>query len=221
MPYTPRAKAPERMRLDSLTLAVLWALAGCRQAEQRAAPAQVAAEAAVAAEAPLSLTPEKLVAYLGYQRAQRTLYASLVTTLEHLEVGPDGGVKVTPKVLSELERRAEGDDRAREASGLSEREVRQIEALVWDVLSARAAARGQAEARDLEVLEATAQDIPAEQRAGFEEAMAKLRALPGEDEALAPVRSRHGAHNVALVLARERELQDSFSAWLTQVSGGR
>ncbi|MBF5042722.1 hypothetical protein FGE12_09950 [Aggregicoccus sp. 17bor-14] len=218
-------------------LAGVGALAGCSRGE-REAPAPDAREQAARAadradqeeaEGPYTVTPAKLNAYVGYQRAMLRVQAELVRGLEGLAGGvADGGAggeaassAAVERSMALIQAKARAEAQAREEAGLSEADVNGLGRIVTDVVSQRHLAQVMRYDEELRATEALRQKLPPAQQQELEP---KLRALREQDQTLrglAEVRKRYGDKNVDLVLTREAELEKNYRDMLEAYGGSR
>ncbi len=201
-------------------------LAGCKE---EAAPGPVRREAELVARerpgaaaeveedsGPYVLTPEKLDAYVGYQRRMLDVYA--VTAKDLLEVRGKvaSGHAESMKVI---EAKAEAEREARQEAGLSEKDVNRIGAIVTDVITQRHMAAMLDLAGELQKLEAMKARLRPEQQKELEPQLEAMRQRVEELERLAVARSAHGDENVDRVLTREQELMRNYQDMLRSFGG--
>lgn len=185
-------------------LLVLWAGA-CRRSEPRA-PVSDAGPVAAAAPAPdagLELTLPKLDGFLAYERLLRGEPAPSVRQIQRLSQATDGGGRALEEAYTGLRRRTERAHALRVDAGLSAGEVQVLETLTAEVALARAGAGGRELDEALRALEIAKDQLPAEQRAGVEKTVKRLREQQERSRSLTEVRARWGDAAVDTVLQRE------------------
>ena len=107
-----------------------------------------------------------------------------------------------------LNRRAARAQAFRADAGLSSAEVQALEELTVEIAMARAGEGGTELSRALEDLTAARDQLPADQRAGVDRTIERLRAEQDRARSLSDVRARWGDGPVDLVLQRERAVLD-------------
>ena len=195
------------MRGPSLVVAALILLGtGCRRTE----PRQPAAEAGpvvvvpAAPDAGLQLSVGKLDAFLAYERLLRGEPAPSSREVRRLSQAVDGGARALEEAYAGLNRRTERAQAARLDAGLTQAEVQALETLTAEVALARAGSGGPEMEEALRSLEAAKDQLPAEQRAGVERTVARLRAHQERSRTLSDVRAHWGDAAVDVVLTREQ-----------------
>ena len=191
----------------SVTAALLVVMAGaCHQTRPpEAAPdAGTLATALPTPDAGLELTLAKLDGFLAYERLLRGEPAPSVRQIQRLSQATDGGGRVLEEAYAGLQRRTERAQAVRADAGLSVAEVQALETLTAEVALARAGAGGPELEEALRALEAAKDQLPAEQRAGVEKTVKRLREQQDRARSLSEVRARWGDAAVDTVLAREK-----------------
>jgi len=190
----------------SLTAALLVLSAGaCHRSESRA-PASDAGPVATTASPPdagLELTLPKLDGFLAYERLLRGEPAPSVRQIQRLSQATDGGGRALEEAYTGLRRRTERAQALRVDAGLSSAEVQALETLTAEVALARAGAGGPELDEALRALEIAKDQLPAEQRAGVEKTVKRLREQQERSRSLTEVRARWGDAAVDTVLQRE------------------
>jgi len=197
------------MRGPSLVVAVLLVLVGatsCRRTERPERPADAGPVAAVPSgpDAGLELSVAKLDGFLAYERLLRGEPAPSSREVRRLSQAADGGARALEEAYAGLKRRTERAQAARLDAGLTQAEVQALETLTAEVAVARAGSGGPELEEALRSLEAAKDQLPAEQRAGVERTVVRLRAQQDRARTLSEVRARWGDEAVDVVLAREK-----------------
>ncbi|HZA49198.1 MAG TPA: hypothetical protein VE549_00570 [Myxococcaceae bacterium] len=203
----------------SIATIVFLSAACSRYAEKRAAaePAQAGVERAAPAHAgpaPYRVEPEAIERFIRFQERMLPLQARMLADLARADRA-DGGTAT----VAAIRRHAEAEEAARRDVGLSERDVEQLESIVTDVISRRAAAAVDDSEATLREMEALAARLPVEQRTEFEATLGPLRRQVDQSRALAAERARHGSENVDRVLAREAELTEHWNRAIAVFAG--
>ncbi|MET0404407.1 MAG: hypothetical protein ABW123_18490 [Cystobacter sp.] len=217
-----------------LVAASLWS--GCKK-EESAASAEPPPEARAGMDlpgaeppdegSPYVLTPEKLNAYVTYQRAVQAAYTSYATLARDLQAARaqrklGTGSGMDPRLsesMKAIESKAELEDKARRDVGLTELDVNRIGALVMDVITQRHMAVMMDLAGELRKLEQMQARLKPEQAAELAPQIDAMRVRLKETERLASVRRTHGDANVDLVLTREQELMSNYQDMLRSFGG--
>lgn len=182
------------------------AAASCRK-PLGAAPDGDAGPAAVAAPGPdagLQLTLSKLDAFLAYARLLRGDGAPSAREVRRLSQAVDGGARALEEAYAGLRRRTEQAQALRADAGLTDAEVQALEALTAEVALARAGSGGPELDEALRSLEEAKDRLPADQRAGVERTIGRLRAQQDHARTLSDVRAKWGDAAVDTVLVREK-----------------
>ncbi len=172
-------------------------------------------ESAEDAAAPYLIKEAKLERFIEYQEQTLSLYAQMLADLSKAE-SADGGAMAQ---VSVVKRHAEAQERARRGLGLSERDVRELERVVGDVISRRAVAGSVDAEADMRQLEALAAKLGPEQRVELDRTLEQLRAQQKETAALTEERRKYGDRNVDLVLSREEVLTRQWNRAIATFSG--
>ena len=168
----------------------------------------VAERARETPDAGLTLTLPKLDAFLAYERALRSDAGPSAAELRRLSRTLDAGSAALEAAYAGLKRRADRAQALRADAGLTQAEVQALEGLTAEVAMARAG-EGSAElALALEELTAARDQLPADQRAGVERTVERLRDEQERARTLSEVRAHWGDGPVDLVLQRERAVLD-------------
>ena len=157
-----------------------------------------------APDAGLELTVAKLDGFLAYERLLRGEPAPSAREVQRLSRAADGGERALEEAYAGLRRRTERAQAVRADAGLTAAEVQALETLTAEVALARAGAGGPELEEALRALEAAKDQLPAEQRAGVERTVGRLRAQQERARSLSEVRARWGDAAVEVVLAREK-----------------
>jgi len=191
----------------TVTAALMVLMTGaCRRRESRA-PAADAGPAATALSGPdagVELTLPKLDGFLAYERLLRGEPAPSVRQIQRLSQATDGGDRALEEAYAGLRRRTERAQALRVDAGLAPAEVQALEALTAEVALARAGAGGPELEEALRALEIAKDQLPAEQRAGVERTVKRLREQQERSRSLTEVRARWGDAAVDTVLEREK-----------------
>ena len=197
------------MRRRLLWLALLGAACQGRPGLQTPDAGTVAERAAeTAADAGLILTLPKLDAFLAYERALRADSPPSASDLRRISRTLDGGTVALDEAYAGLKRRADRAQAFRADAGLSPAEVQALEALTVEITMARAGEGGTELSRALEELTAARDQLPADQRAGVDRTIERMRAEQERARSLSDVRARWGNRPVDLVLQREGAVLD-------------
>lgn len=178
-------------------------------------------DAGVTTEAQPTLTDDRLLSYIRYQRAMVDVYDSLFRELERLGGRTDGGPEGIPPQVAVVEAKAQAEERARTDAGLTAAEVDWIEPMVLDVLNARGLARSLDATDQLEELTAMRDQLQGEAREGLDQTIQDLRLEQEQALRLSDVREKYGDRNVDAVLRHEQALSENHQLWLSKISGGR
>jgi hypothetical protein len=196
------------MRGPSRLMAVLFVLllASCRRSVPRepVADAGPAATLPPAPDAGLVLTDAKLDGFLAYERLLRGEQTPSAREVRRLSQAPDGGAKALEEAYAGLRQRTERAQAVRADAGLTTAEVQALEMLTAEVALARAGSGGPEMEEALRALETAKDQLPAEQRAGVERTVARLRAQQERARTLSEVRAKWGDAAVDTVLTREK-----------------
>jgi hypothetical protein len=207
-------------------LAALWgAVAGCRS-EPSSAPSEPVAPVGLDVQALPTGVPEeptgpyviraaKLERFIEYQEKTLALYSEMLADLGRAEA-EDAGAAAPVAVVK---RHAEAQERARRALGLTERDVRELERVVGDVISRRALAQVLDDGQSLQQLEALAARLGPGQRDELDRTLEQLRAQQAETVALSEERRKYGDANVDLVLSREEVLTRQWNHAISTFAG--
>jgi hypothetical protein len=167
-----------------------------------------------AGRAPYRVESDALARFIRFQERVLSLHAKMLSELARAERVDSGTATVAA-----IRRYAQAQELARLEVGLTERDVEELEAVVTDVISRRAALAGDDAEETLREMEALAARLPAEQRAEFDATLAPLRRQSEESRRLAAQRERYGADNVDRVLEREAELTEQWNRAIAIFSG--
>lgn len=189
-----------------LAAVVLVLAASCRK-PGTAGPDVDAGPAVTVAPGPdagLQLTLSKVDSFLSYERLLRGDGAPSAREVRRLSQGVDGGARALEEAYAGLRRRTEQAQAVRADAGLTDAEVQALEALTAELALARAGSGGPELDEAVRSLEESKDRLPAEQRAGVERTVARLRAQQERARTLSDVRARWGDAAVDLVLVREK-----------------
>jgi hypothetical protein len=170
------------------------------------------------------LTPEKLDAYVRYQKALVGIYDTLLADLDKLppppaKPGQKGSVASANAAMKMLEGKAKAEEKARTEAGLEERDAREIERMVTAILNKRHVGRTFDPTSAIKQWEAMREKVAPEQRAEFDKSIQELKAQQQEVLQLTEERAQFGDGNVDLILTREGELWASYNAYLAKLTG--
>ncbi len=219
------------MRRLSWVLAVAVVFSGCKKEGVSAASpgeGEGAAAARLAGDAPptdpsapYALRPEKLEAYVGYQRRMLKVYENVQKELQALDarILKDGSPEAAKGRLKAIEAKAKAEEDARREAGLSEDDVNGIAEVVTAVISQRQLARQMGFDEELKKLEGLQARLAPEQQQELAPQVAEMRQRAQEFEGLAELRRTYGEENVNLVLAREQVLTQGYQDMLKAFSG--
>jgi len=164
----------------------------------------VAERARETPDAGLTLTLPKLDAFLAYERALRSDAGPSAVELRRLSRTLDAGSAALEAAYAGLKRGADRAQVLRADAGLTQAEVQALESLTAEVAMARAGEGGAELTTALEELTAARDQLPADQRAGVERTLERLRDEQDRARTLSDVRAHWGDGPVDLVLQRER-----------------
>ncbi|MCP3057775.1 hypothetical protein LXT21_03180 [Myxococcus sp. K38C18041901] len=223
------------MRKALWVLAGALALSGCKKdgaagsdvpgVEDAGAAGLDALEAAEAGAGAYGVTPEKLTAYVAYQRRMLEVYGSQVKGLQGLGVLVDAG---TPEAMAEVraglkvvEAKAKAEAEARASAGLSVADINGLAQVVTAVIGQRQLGRTLQYEDELRKLEELQQKLPPEQREELAAQVASMRRQVESFQKLTDVRREYGDANVDVVLTREDELMKNYQEMLRVFTGTR
>ncbi|NTX00990.1 hypothetical protein HUA74_02975 [Myxococcus sp. CA051A] len=222
------------MRKALWVLAGLLAFSGCKKDGATGSDAPGVADGGgvaglVAEEAtgagPYVVTPEKLTAYVAYQRRMLEVYGSQVKGLQGLGALVDAG---TPEAMAEVraglkvvEAKAKAESEARTQAGLSVSDVNGLAEVVTAVISQRQLGRTLQYEEELRKLEELQEKLPPEQRQELAAQVASMRHQVESFQKLTDVRREYGDANVDVVLTREDELMKNYQEMLRVFTGTR
>lgn len=183
----------------------------------RAAPptASAGASGGMAPSTPYALTPERLEAFLKFQKARTQIYGTMLGSLEKLARADAGADRQVEAMLAQ----AKAVEQARAQVGLSEQEVRSIEAMVSPILQKRQLAHAFDAHGALTQWNGMKGGLPADQRADLDKSMGELQKQQDEASQLQEERRRFGDANVTLILSRENELTQNHQQWVRTLAG--
>ncbi|HET9158549.1 MAG TPA: hypothetical protein VFN91_17870 [Myxococcaceae bacterium] len=181
-------------------------LTSCRRSEPRAPVADAGPVATLpqVPDAGITLTVAKLDAFLAYERLLRGEPSPSAREVRRLSQAADGGARALEEAYAGLRQRTERAQALRADAGLSVADVQAMETLTAEVALARASAGGPEMEEALRALEGAKDQLPAEQRAGVERTVKRLREQQDRARTLSDVRARWGDAAVDVVLAREK-----------------
>lgn len=220
------------MRRLSWVLALAVVFSACKkegaempQAGEGAGSAEAhpaAEQEGVEAPGPYTIRPEKLDAYVGYQRQMVKVYASVQKDMQALDarILQDGSSEAAKARLKVIEAKAQAEEAARREAGLTADDVNGIAEVVTAVIAQRQLARQMGFDEELQRLEALQARLTPEQQKDLASQVAEMRQKAQDFEGLADLRRTYGEENVTLVLAREPELTQSYQEMLQAFGGG-
>ncbi len=159
-------------------------------------------------DAGLDLTLSMLDGFLAYERVLRGEAPRSPRDVRRLSQATDGGARGLEEAYAVMRQRTERAEALRVDAGLTVAEVRSLESLTAEVALARAGAGGADLEEALRSLDAAKEQLPAEQRAGVQRTLDRLRAQQERARTLSDVRARWGDPAVDTVLQRERAVLD-------------
>ena len=168
----------------------------------------VATPTAERPDAGVALTLGKLDAFLAYERALRSDGGPSAGELRRLSRTLDAGSAALEAAYAGLKRRTARAQALRADAGLTQGEVQTLEGLTAEVAMARAGEGGPEMAKALEELTAARDQLPADQRAGVDRTLERLRDEHERARTLSDVRAHWGDGPVDLVLQREPAVLD-------------
>jgi hypothetical protein len=172
--------------------------------------------------APYTLRPEKLEAYVGYQRRMLKVYENVQKELQAVDarILKEGSADAAKGRLKVIEAKAKAEEDARREAGLSEDDVNGIAEVVTAVISQRQLARQMGFDEELKKLEGLQARLAPEQQQELAPQVAEMRQRAQEFEGLAELRRTYGEENVNRVLAKEQVLTQGYQDMLKAFSGG-
>jgi hypothetical protein len=195
-------------------------LAGCH-GKPAAVPAPVAGPAPASgsdagpADALVHLDADMLERFLRYEETTARTDAAASRRALELTAHWDGGTMLEGKPLAEglalVRQQRDARQRALTASGMSERDVREIEQMVTELLHQRLSTPSDPGALEKEMQAAMAQAAP-DRRPAFEEALGQLRQRAAQSADLRGLRQRWGDANMAVLLEHEDVLRRRWNA---------
>jgi hypothetical protein len=214
------------------SLWVLWAVLACSACKKEPpspapAPGPVAPAASGAAPTPsetdpgpaggeapstYQVTPEKLGAYVAYQRQLLEAYAALTKELATAKGKPDtvGTMAEVNATMKYIEGKAVAEEQARKAAGLSEEDVNGLADVVTAVVSQRQMLQTLQFDEELKKLEALQAKLSQEQQKELAPQIDAMRERVESLRQLTEVRRTYGDANVDTVLTREADLAKNY-----------
>lgn len=217
------------------SLWVLWAVLACSACKKEqpgpapapapagpAAPGEASAPgeqepgtaAGEAGEGPPTyrVTPEKLAAYVGYQRQLLEAYAALTKDLATAKSKPDtvGTLAEVNATMKYIEGKAVAEEKARKEAGLSEEDVNGLADVVTAVISQRQMLQTLQFDEELKKLEAMQAKLSQEQQKELAPQIDAMRERVESLRQLTEVRRTYGDANVDTVLTREADLAKNY-----------
>jgi hypothetical protein len=214
------------------SLWVLWAVLACsackrEQPSPAPAPGPVAPAASGVPSAPgekdpgpasgevpstYQVTPEKLGAYVAYQRQLLEAYAALTKELATAKGKPDtvGTMAEVNATMKYIEGKAVAEEQARKAAGLSEEDVNGLADVVTAVVSQRQMLQTLQFDEELKKLEALQAKLSQEQQKELAPQIDAMRERVESLRQLTEVRRTYGDANVDTVLTREADLAKNY-----------
>ena len=183
---------------------VLAPSCGRPRSDTREVDAGPAVAVAPGPDAGLQLTLSKVDGFLAYERLLRGAGAPSAREVRRLSQGVDGGARALEEAYAGLRRRTEQGQSVRADAGLTDAELQALEALTAELALARAGSGGPELEEAVRALEESKERLPAEQRAGVERTVARLRAQQERARTLSELRAKWGDAAVDLVLVREK-----------------
>ncbi len=207
-----------RLNLLRCVVALVLLLSSCRQEGSGtvALPATVPSEppGSTGDAGPYGVTSEALDRYIALQERSLAIHAETVRELGRMVDAGTG-----PEAIALVRRHADAMSALRQQAGLTDRDARELERIVFDVISKRALAATGEEEASLTALENLAANLSEQDRARLEASLASVREQQRELEALTEERKRHGDANVDAVLSRERELTRLWQRTIATFAG--
>ncbi len=164
---------------------------------------------------PYQIHPARLDKFIAYQEQTLALYQQMLAELGRVE-GTDGGAAAA---VGLVKKHAQAQEKARRSLGLSERDVRELERVVGDVIARRALAQSLEGEKSLQELEGLAARLSPEQRGEVDKSIAARRAEYAGTLALTEERKKYGDENVDLVLTREEVLTQQWQQAIATFAG--
>lgn len=168
-------------------------------------------------ETPYRMEPDKLDRFISYQERSLALYSKMLDELSRAEA-QDGGAASS---VARVRKHAAAQEHLRRELGLSERDVREMERIVGDVVARRAMVTSGTQDDSLQQMRALAAQMPEEQRAEFQATLATLERQQQQAAALTEERRKYGDANVELVLTREAQLARQWNRAIAAFSGAK
>jgi hypothetical protein len=176
---------------------------------------------------PAKLDASKLEAFIKYQKTMLAVHAELVKDFKEVGARVDAGqaesmlgvLSVGHDAVKRLEKRAEAEEKARKASGLTSNEISRFEELVGEVITQRSIMKNFNYDQQLTQMEKMLSSVPAEQRAETSQALEAIKKQRDNLTHLTEARERFGSTDVDLMLSKEKELTENWEK-LIAVWGG-
>lgn len=161
---------------------------------------------------------DKLERFIEYQEKTIALYSEMLR--EPASDPADASVDSAPSV-ARIRKHADAQERVRRELRLSERDVRELERVVGDVISRRAMAASVEDDASIREMEALSARLPEEKRGEFAATVTALKKQQEAVRTLAEERRKYGDANVDLVLTRETELMRQWNLAIATFAGTR
>jgi hypothetical protein len=166
-------------------------------------------------DAMVRLDADVLERFLRYEESTARADAAASRRALELTAHWDAGTMPEGKPLAEglalVRQQRDARQHALAASGMSERDVREIEQMVTELLHQRLSSPSDPDALEKEMQAAMAQAAP-DRRPSFEEALSQLRQRASQSADLRGLRQRWGDANMAVLLAHEDVLRRRWNA---------
>jgi hypothetical protein len=161
---------------------------------------------------PYRVTPEKLEAYVAYQRQVLDAYAALTKELATAKSKPDtvGTLAEVNATMKYIEGKAVAEENARKEAGLSEEDVNGLADVVTAVIGQRQMVQTLQFDEELKKLEALQAKLSQEQQKELAPQIDAMRERVESIRQLTEVRRTYGDANVDTVLAREADLAKNY-----------
>ncbi|ADO73802.1 hypothetical protein [Stigmatella aurantiaca] len=167
-----------------------------------------------AQEAPggYAVTPEKLEAYVGYQRKLVEAYAALSKDLAAVKGKPEtaGSMAEVNATMKFIEGKAVAEEKARKEAGLSEVDINGLADVVTAVIGQRQMVQTLQFDEELKKLEAMQAKLSQEQQKELAPQLEAMRERVESLRQLTEVRRTYGDANVDTVLTREADLAKNY-----------
>jgi hypothetical protein len=203
------------------------------EASEEQAQAQAQEEEAAQQEAepepekPIVVTNDMIDKYLAYQKQSLANYQEMMKDLKSYDAKADAGdykgafgtMAGIKDGMNLIQKQADAEEKARKSVGLSEREIDQVRGLVSDVIARRQLMMSMNLSEQVKQLEKMRDSLPADQRKDLQASIDSMKQQQKEVTELADARKEYGDASVEAVLSREKDLTESYQAWMKAFMG--